>query len=523
MALSVLSGLSGPQVLLAIYYLILGTLAVYGVHRLALVALYYRTRHRAPGPPPVPEEWPRVTVQLPLYNEMYVAERLIDAAARLDYPGHRLEIQVLDDSTDETREIVARQVERYRRQGLPIRHLHRRDRTGFKAGALAAGQAAASGELVAVFDADFVPPVDFLRRMVPHFQNPRVGMVQARWEHINRHYSLLTRIQAVFLDGHFIIEHAARNRGGMYFNFNGTAGVWRRRAIDDAGGWQHDTLTEDLDLSYRAQLAGWKFLFLSEVTAPAELPVEVNAFKRQQFRWAKGSIQTARKLLWRLLRAPVTLRIKAEAFVHLTNNASYLLMVALSILVFPAMLIRRGDDARLLLLVDLPLFVAATVSVLVFYAASQRERGRGRGWGWCREMLFLPALMGVGIGLAINNSRAVVSGLFRRGGVFERTPKYRIEKRRDGWRGKRYRVAQDSAVLVEGLLAVYFAVCFVVAIQLHMWPSLPFLYLFLQGYTYMFLLSVLPARRARGDDTPAIPELDTESAAGEHWPTFRLG
>jgi cellulose synthase/poly-beta-1,6-N-acetylglucosamine synthase-like glycosyltransferase len=510
--LSVFSGLSGPQILLAIYYLILGTLAAYGVHRLALVALYYRTRHRAPGPPPTPAQWPRVTVQLPLFNEMYVAERLIDAAARLDYPLDRLEIQVLDDSTDETRELVARQVERYRRQGLPIHHLHRRDRTGFKAGALAAGQAEASGELVAVFDADFVPAADFLRRMVPHFHDPEVGMVQARWEHINRHYSLLTRIQAVFLDGHFVIEHAARDRSGMFFNFNGTAGIWRRQAIDDAGGWQHDTLTEDLDLSYRAQLAGWKFRFLSDVTAPAELPVEVNAFKRQQFRWAKGSLQTARKLLWRLLRAPVPLRAKAEGFVHLTNNTSYPLMVALSILVFPAMLLRRGDDLRLLLLLDLPMFLAATVSVIVFYAVSQRERGSRR---WGRDLLFLPALMGVGIGLAINNSRAVVSGLLRNGGVFERTPKYRIEKQHDGWRGKRYKVAQDSTVLVEGLLAIYFCLCFVTAIRLHMWPSLPFLYLFLQGYTYMFLLSVLPARRARRDDSPDLSARETEKAIAE--------
>jgi cellulose synthase/poly-beta-1,6-N-acetylglucosamine synthase-like glycosyltransferase len=511
---SVLSELSGPRVLLAIYYLILGTLAAYGVHRLALVALYYRTRGRAPSPPPAPAEWPRVTVQLPLYNEMYVAERLIDAAARLDYPRERLEIQVLDDSTDETRELVARRVERYRRAGLPIRHLHRTDRTGFKAGALAAGQAEAAGDLVAVFDADFVPPADFLRRTVPHFHDPQVGMVQARWEHINRGYSLLTRIQAVFLDGHFIIEHAARNRGGMFFNFNGTAGVWRRQAIDDAGGWQHDTLTEDLDLSYRAQLAGWKFRFLADVTAPAELPVEINAFKRQQFRWAKGSIQTARKLLWRLLRAPLPLRVKLESFVHLTNNSSYLLMVALSILVFPAMLLRRGDDVRLLLLVDLPLFVAATVSVLVFYAASQRERSRSHGGGWLREMLFLPALMGVGIGLAINNSRAVVSGLLRRGGVFERTPKYRIEQRRDGWRGKRYRVSQDAAVVVEGMLAIYFGLCFYVAVQLKMWPSLPFLYLFLQGYSYMFLLSVLPARGPRRRASAAAePEAAAEPLA----------
>ena len=506
--------LSGPQVLLAIYYLVLGTLAAYGVHRLALVGLYYRTRRRAPIPPPDPAEWPRVTVQLPLYNELYVAERLIDAAARLDYPRDRLEIQVLDDSTDETRELVARRVARHRREGVPIRHLHRTDRTGFKAGALAAGQAVAEGELVAVFDADFVPPADFLRRMVPHFHDPKVGMVQARWEHINRHYSLLTRIQAVFLDGHFIIEHAARDRSGMFFNFNGTAGIWRKQAIDDAGGWQHDTLTEDLDLSYRAQLAGWEFRYLTEITAPAELPVEVNAFKRQQYRWAKGSIQTARKLLWRLARSPVSWRAKAEGFVHLTNNTSYLLMVALSILVFPAMLLRRGDDVRLLLMLDLPLFVAATVSVIVFYAVSQRERGPG----WVRSLLLMPALMGVGIGLAVNNCRAVVAGARERGGVFERTPKYRIEKRRDGWRGKRYKVGQDSTVLVEGLLAIYFAACFVVAVRLHMWPSLPFLYLFLHGYTYMFLLSVLPARGARQGTTPVLSGREADDPTGEPLP-----
>ena len=506
-----LAGLSGPRVVLAIYYLVLGTLAAYGVHRLALVGLYYRTRRHAPEPPPAPAEWPRVTVQLPLYNEMYVAQRLIDAAARLDYPRDRLEIQVLDDSSDVTRELVARRVDHHRRRGVPIRHLHRADRSGFKAGALAAGQAVAEGELVAVFDADFVPPADFLRRTVPHFGDPSVGMVQARWEHINRAYSLLTRIQAVFLDGHFIIEHAARNRAGMFFNFNGTAGVWRRRAIDEAGGWQHDTLTEDLDLSYRAQLAGWKFRFLSEVVAPAELPVEINAFKRQQFRWAKGSIQTARKLLWRLLRAPIPLRAKLEGFIHLTNNTSYLLMVALSILVFPAMLLRRGDDVRLLLAVDLPLFVAATVSVLLFYTVSQRERGAD----WRRGLLFLPSLMGVGIGLSINNCRAVIAGALERGGVFERTPKYRIEKRRDGWRGKRYKVARDPSVLVEGLLAVYFAACFVVAVRLAMWPSLPFLWLFLQGYSYMFLLSVLPARGARRGEAPdPLAGGDAEAAEG---------
>ena len=298
--------------LLGLYYSILGVLALYGVHRLVLVVLYARHRRRGAPRPPAPEEWPRVTVQLPLYNELYVARRLIDAVCRLDYPRDRLEIQVLDDSTDETAEIVRAEVARRRAAGFAIHHLRRAERTGFKAGALAAGLERTGGELIAVFDADFVPGPEFLKAAVPYFADPRVGMVQGRWEHLNRDYSLLTRVQALLLDGHFVIEHAARNRAGCFFNFNGTAGVWRRAAIAAAGGWRHDTLTEDLDLSYRAQLAGWRFVYLPDLSVPAELPVDVGGFKSQQYRWAKGSIQTARKLLGRVLAAPLPLRVKAR-------------------------------------------------------------------------------------------------------------------------------------------------------------------------------------------------------------------
>jgi cellulose synthase/poly-beta-1,6-N-acetylglucosamine synthase-like glycosyltransferase len=478
------------RLILALYYLFLGGLALYGVHRLAMVALYYRTRNRSIPLPPDPECWPVVTVQLPLYNELYVATRLIDAVCALDYPGDRLEIQVLDDSTDKTRQIVEDRVAHHRTRGVDIHHLHRRDRRGFKAGALEAGSRRARGQLLAVFDADFVPGAEFLRRTVPYFSDPGIGMVQARWDHLNRDYSLLTRVQSIFLDGHFVIEHAARNRTGRFFNFNGTAGIWRRRAIADAGGWQHDTLTEDLDLSYRAQLKGWKFLFLPQVTVPAELPVDVNAFKRQQFRWAKGSIQTARKLLGKILRSPWGWRVKLEAMIHLTCNAAYLLMVGLSLLVFPAMLLRADTDWPLLLLVDLPLFLTASVSVLVFYVVSQIGAGRS----WRQGLRHLVPLMGLGIGLAINNARAVLEGLVHMGGVFERTPKYRIEQSGDGWRGKSYRVPRDLSVLIEGVLAVCFVLCFGLAWILDMWPSLFFLYLFLHGYTYVFLLSVLPAR-----------------------------
>ncbi len=432
-----------------------------------------------------------VTVQLPLYNEMYVARRLVEAVCRLDYPRDRLEIQVLDDSTDETSEIVARVVAEQRALGADIHHITRCDRQGFKAGALAAGLGAARGSLVAIFDADFVPQPEFLKVAVPHFADPGLGMVQGSWAHLNRNYSLLTRAQAILLDGHFLIEHTARNRGGFFFNFNGTAGIWRREAILESGGWQHDTLTEDLDLSYRAQLAGWRFLYLPELAVPSELPVDVNGFKGQQYRWTKGSIQTGRKLLGRILAAPLPWRVKLEAFVHLTNNVSYLLMVVLGLLLFPAILIRRGAPVRDLLLVDLPLFLAATVSVSVYYMVSQSAAGIG----WRSQLRYLPAVLGLGIGLSVNNSRAVISGLLRRGGTFHRTPKYRIERRGEDWLGKRYRPGRNLSFLAELALALYFAGCVTFAVANRLWLSLPFLFLFVQGYTYMSALSLLPALR----------------------------
>jgi len=488
--------LPSSAALLALYYLVLGVLAFYGVHRLLLVGLYVRTRRRKAVRPPDPDVWPIVTVQLPLYNELYVATRLIDAVCALDYPRDRLEIQVLDDSTDETREIVARSVAERRRAGYDIHHLHRSERHGFKAGALTAGLAAARGSLVAVFDADFVPRSDFLKLSVPYFADPRMGMVQGSWEHINRGYSLLTRIEAILLDGHFLIEHTARHRSGCFFNFNGTAGVWRRETIEGAGGWQHDTLTEDLDLSYRAQLAGWRFLYLPELGVPSELPVDINGFKSQQYRWTKGSIQTGRKLLARILRSDLPLKVKVEAFVHLTNNSSYLLMVLLSLLIFPAMLLRRSSGFEVMLFVDAPLFLAASVSVVAFYLSSQ-VIARGPG-AWRREARFLPALMGLGIGLSVNNARAVLSGLLRRGGVFHRTPKYRIERRGEDWAGKRYRAGTDPLIAAEGALGAYFLACAAYAVAHAMWISLPFLLLFAQGYLYIFVLSVLPQLRGAG-------------------------
>ena len=325
---------------LGTYFFVLIILAIYGWHRYYLVYLYMSNRDKEPKATTPLDPMPVVTIQLPLYNEMYVADRLIEAVCAIEYPAGLLEIQVLDDSTDETCSIAELAVRRFAAQGHDIKYIHRTNRTGYKAGALEEGLKVARGEFVGIFDADFIPTSDFLVKLMPHFVDAKVGMVQARWGHINQDYSLLTKIQSILLDGHFVLEHGGRNRSGCFFNFNGTAGVWRRVAIDDAGGWQHDTLTEDLDLSYRAQLRGWRFVFVSSLVAPAEVPVEMNSFKSQQHRWAKGSIQTCRKLLPQILRADVPLGVKAEAFFHLTANFNYPLMCVLSILIFPSMVIR---------------------------------------------------------------------------------------------------------------------------------------------------------------------------------------
>src|SRR5687768_2630819 len=305
---------------LATYFFVLVILALYGWHRYYLVYLYMKNKRRLPVPLGSFQTLPRVTVQLPIYNEMYVADRLIDAVCAFDYPRELLQIQVLDDSTDETTSVAERAVRRHAAAGIDISYLHRTNRHGYKAGALEAGLKLATGEYVAIFDADFIPTTDFLQRTIQFFTDSKIAMVQARWGHINQDYSLLTKIQSILLDGHFVLEHGARNRSGCFFNFNGTAGVWRREAIETSGGWQHDTLTEDLDLSYRAQLGGWRFLFLPDVVSPAEVPVEMNSFKSQQHRWAKGSIQTFLKLMPRILRSDQPFAIKAEAFFHLSAN-----------------------------------------------------------------------------------------------------------------------------------------------------------------------------------------------------------
>ena len=468
------------------YFGALCVLSAFGFHRWYLVFLYLRHRRDDVAPAGRFDELPALTVQLPLFNEMYVARRLIDAVSAMDYPRDRIEIQVLDDSTDETRQIVAEHVSTLRARGHDIVHIHRADRVGFKAGALAAGLESAKGELIAVFDADFQPPPDFAARLVHHFWDPGIGMVQARWGHLNPDHSALTRVQSMFLDGHFVIEQTARNRTGRFFNFNGTAGIWRRECIDDVGGWQHDTLTEDLDLSYRAQMRGWRFLFLTDVVAPAELPVEMGAFKSQQHRWAKGSIQTAKKLLPRILRGPLPLRVKVESVVHLTANVGYLMMVLLALLVVPSMWLRRGVSAWTIAAFDLPVFTMSTLSVVAFYLVAQREAlGSWRG-----IVRWTPFLMSIGIGLSINNARAVVEALLGRGSAFLRTPKYNLAV---GERaaGRRYRARTSGDTWIELALTFHFAVAISVAAAMELWASIPFLLLFEIGYGYTAISTIV--------------------------------
>jgi cellulose synthase/poly-beta-1,6-N-acetylglucosamine synthase-like glycosyltransferase len=475
------------------YALLLVSLSFFGLHRYAMVYLHEKHKYRLPVPEGRFERLPRVTIQLPIFNEMYVTERLIAAVARIEYPRDLLEVQVLDDSTDETQGIARACVDRHRAEGLDIVCIHRTDRTGFKAGALENGLRTAKGELVAVFDADFIPDPEFLQRTVHFFTDPGVGMVQTRWGHLNRSYSALTQAQAIFLDGHFVIEHSARNRSGRFFNFNGTAGIWRRQAITDGGGWEHDTLTEDMDLSYRSQLAGWRFVYLPHIVTPAELPVEMNAFKAQQHRWAKGAVQTALKLLGRVLRADLPGPVKREAILHLTANLAYLIMIPLSILLPITVVVRVSHGAYEVLFMDVPFFAAATLSVVVFYAASQREQGKSV---W-ESVKYLPFVMALGIGLSVNNARAVVEALMGYQTGFTRTPKHGVEGRRGSVARKRYKAAVTLQPIVELVLAGYMTYGVVYLIQRHVYYSLPFLILFQVGFGYVGLASVYEALRGR--------------------------
>lgn len=451
-----------------------------------MVYLYYRNKKNKPSPKGKMKKLPRITIQLPIYNEMYVTRRLINSACNVDYPKELLDIQVLDDSTDETREVARKSVEELRGRGFDISCVYRDNREGFKGGALQNGLKTAKGEFVAVFDADFVPQTDIFQKTIHYFVDKSVGMVQTRWSYLNRKYSFLTKIQAIMLDGHFVIEHTARNWSGRFFNFNGTAGIWRKKAIETAGGWHHDTLTEDLDLSYRAQLKGWKFIFLKDELSPSEIPVEINGFKSQQNRWAKGSIQTAKKLLPQILKSDLPLKVKVEAFFHLTNNVSYLLMLVLSVLIYPSMVARINIGWFQMIVTDVPFLLVATVGISFFYIASQKEAYKD----WKSRLLYLPMLMSLGIGLSVNNSKAVLEALFNRQTEFKRTPKYSIEEKKDKWLGKKYKGEINLLVILELLLGIYFTFNIYFAYVNKIYVSIPFLMMFQMGYFYVAFLSI---------------------------------
>src|SRR5437762_7362729 len=475
---------------LILYFGILAVLAVYGLYRVKQVIEFWRYRDIVPQPAGHfdEDELPHITVQLPLFNEMYVVDRLVKAVTEIDYPRHRFEIQVLDDSTDETVKIAEATVARYAQEGFDIHYVHRSDRTGFKAGALAHGTTTAKGELLAIFDADFVPKPDCLRKLVDFFKDPLVGCAQMRWAHINGKYNLLTRLQTIMLDGHFVVEQTTRNRTGGFFNFNGTAGIWRRSAIEMSGGWQHDTLTEDTDLSFRAQLMGWKFVYLLDEEAPAEIPVEINAFKAQQRRWAKGVLQVWFKLYHRIWHAPLPLRVKLEMFFRLTGNISYPLMIVASFMQFPLLLVRYNQGLYQLMVLDVPLLFFSTVSVVLFYGTAVWYLDQKRTW----RLLHLPLVMSLGIGLAFSNARAVLEALAGVKSEFVRTPKYRVENTDDeSWKRKKYKRKHGWLPLLELSFAIYFVFAIAYAIRMHMWGPIFFLLLFCFGYGYMGIMSLL--------------------------------
>ncbi len=467
-----------------IYLIVVGLLFVYGVNFLYMTYLSFRLPPQEA--PPEVEDWPRVTVQLPIYNEMYVAERLIEAAARLDYPTNRLEIQVLDDSTDETARIVAAAVERERQRGVNIRLLHRTVRTGYKAGALAEALPQASGELIAIFDADFIPPRGFLRRTAPYLsaqagvEAQRIAFVQTRWGHVNREYSFLTFLQSLSIDSHFMVEQYARSGGGYWFNFNGTAGVWRREAILDAGGWKADTLTEDLDLSYRAFLRGWRALYLRDVVAPAELPASFNAYRRQQNRWARGSFECAVRHFPQVWNAPIPLRVKLEATLHLTGYCVHLLLFSLSLL-YPLVLLLSVRYPALISLFGIALvFNLTAFAPTIFFLAAQKQLRRNL-WRLLPVVLFVSA---AGAGMMVNTARAAWQALNGQKGAFERTPKFGVTHRGDDWRTRRYQLRLDGIVFLELALAGLNAVTIGLAVSLGNWLIVVYAAVFFVGLLF---------------------------------------
>jgi cellulose synthase/poly-beta-1,6-N-acetylglucosamine synthase-like glycosyltransferase len=480
----------------ASYLIVLIGLSGYGFHRLTIVYLYRKHSRNKPQPKQIFTDLPLVTVQLPVFNEMYVVDRLLDSVAAIDYPKDKLQIQILDDSTDETVEICRNGAERLRSLGFDAEHIHRVDRTGFKAGALEHGTQFAKGEFLFILDADFVPNPDVLQRTIHFFSDERIGMIQTRWGHLNRTFNMLTRIQAMFLDGHLELEQTARNRSGRFFTFNGTAGIWRKCCIADAGGWEHDTLTEDMDLSYRAQLKGWKFIFLNDVETPAELPVDMDGFKSQQHRWTKGSIQVCKKVLPAIWRSNVPLAVKLEATAHLTSNFAYLMLICLCFLIYPNQHSATPLGPIGYYVVNGSIFFFSSVSVALFYFMSQKALRPG---SWWREIPYLPLLLALGIGMSISNAKAVLEAIFNHETAFVRTPKYGDQAKKADWKKSSYKAMKTLTPVVELLFAFFFLFVVVEAVANRNWSSAILLLPFPVGFFYTSISSLarlIPQGRA---------------------------
>ncbi|MDQ1265505.1 MAG: hypothetical protein QG635_656 [Bacteroidota bacterium] len=465
------------SVILLIYFVSLSVLFGFGIHGIILLYYYKKTSSVNNNTDVMPDDLPKVTVQLPLFNECFVIERLIRSVCEIKYPIDKLEIQVLDDSTDETVHIASKLVDDFSAKGFNIKYIHRDNRSGYKAGALKAGLEVAEGEYIAVFDADFVPNPEFLIKTVPYFSNKNVGMVQTRWEHLNEEYSFLTRAQALALDGHFVLEQQVRNKAGFFINFNGTAGIWRKSCIIDAGNWQPDTLTEDLDLSYRAQLKGWKFMFLNDVTSPAELPADINALKTQQFRWTKGAVETAKKMLPSVFRSNLPLKVKLECLVHLTSNIVFPFIMVVAFLNIPVVIIKNtigGFDEYYSLM---SVFVLASISTFLFYMYAQRAIHLD----WRRRLLLFPVFLAGSMGLAVNNSKAVIEALINKKSGFTRTPK--IGDNTTELKKKKYLQKRiGGTVVIELLMTLYFLFGIVISSIFLEIAAIPFQLLFLMGF-----------------------------------------
>jgi cellulose synthase/poly-beta-1,6-N-acetylglucosamine synthase-like glycosyltransferase len=474
--------------LLIPYFGILTILSVYGLHRYETIRRYRKYRKNLlTASPRTFEQFPRVTIQLPLYNERFVVERLLEEASKIDYPRELLQIQVLDDSTDETHPYTERLCNEYAAAGLPIEYRHRTNRRGYKAGALQEGLETATGEFIAIFDADFLLPTDFLKRTVHFFTDPEVGVVQTRWSYLNKEFSILTQVEAMLLDGHFVLEHGARCGSGLFFNFNGTAGILRRSMIDDAGGWQHETLTEDSDLSYRAQLNGWRFVYLPGLDCPSELPAETYSFQTQQVRWAKGLTQVAIKLLPRILKSDLPFRIKAEAFMHLTPNITYPLMIIVSMLMLPVMIVRFYMGLFQMVLIDFPLIVASFWSISAFYLYAQRELYPK---SWWKSIAFLPMLMAAGVALTLSNTKGVLEAILGIQSSFARTAKYALGAEKAKVQQTAYKRRSGLLPYAELALGTYFVYMVNFAIETMNYLAIPFLMLFVCGYYWAGLTTL---------------------------------